>query len=136
MWLLIFDNADNLNILRDFWPESDCESILIISRDSLAKIRTHASISIDMNLPSFNSEKAGQLLCRLTEHVDTANVAPSEEIARKLSKLPLALNQIAETIERCDLAFDEFLELYNQEFLRSDFHRDNILSDEKILYTI
>ncbi|KAK2589955.1 hypothetical protein QQS21_012367 [Conoideocrella luteorostrata] len=33
-WIMVFDNADNLEVLKDFWPPSKTGSIVITSRDS------------------------------------------------------------------------------------------------------
>ncbi|KAL8831645.1 MAG: hypothetical protein Q9170_005199 [Blastenia crenularia] len=36
-WLMIFDNADNLELLHDYWPVGSHGSIVVTSRDPLAK---------------------------------------------------------------------------------------------------
>jgi hypothetical protein len=135
-WLLIFDNADDLNVLRDFWPEAACGSILVTSRDPLAKTRTYVPITEGVDLEPFSAAEAGLLLRKLTGCSSRADVQPSEMVAGKLSGLPLALTQIAGTIVRRDLSFDEFLFLYDQETLRLDIHQANVLLDAKTLYTI
>ncbi len=35
-WLIVFDNADNLNILKPFWPPSNRGTIILTSRDPSA----------------------------------------------------------------------------------------------------
>lgn len=135
-WLLIFDNADDLNALRDFWPEAECGSILVTSRDPLAKTRTHVPITEGLDLEPFSAVEAGLLLRKLTGYSRGTDIRPSETVADKMSGLPLALTQIAGTIVRRELSFEEFLSLYEQETLRLDIHRANVLSNAKTLYTI
>ncbi|CAN9380784.1 unnamed protein product [Alternaria alternata] len=135
-WLLVFDNADDLSILRDYWPESEYGSILVTSRDPLAKTRTYVAISSGLELEPFVEVEAGLLLRNLTGLAATADIQSSELVARKLSGLPLAIMQIAGTMVRRDLSFEEFSSLYDQEALRADLHRANeFASTARTLYT-
>ncbi|RYN22169.1 hypothetical protein AA0115_g9324 [Alternaria tenuissima] len=135
-WLLVFDNADDLSILRDYWPESEYGSILVTSRDPLAKTRTYVAISSGLELEPFVEVEAGLLLRKLTGLAATADIQSSELVARKLSGLPLAIMQIAGTMVRRDLSFEEFSSLYDQEALRADLHRANeFASTARTLYT-
>ncbi|KAF2673381.1 hypothetical protein BT63DRAFT_421538 [Microthyrium microscopicum] len=135
-WLIVFDNADDLSVLRDFWPVSGNGSILVTSRDPLAKTRSHVSVAGGIDLDPFGSNEAGTLLRQLTGYHENSDVEPSEAIAAKLSGLPLAITQIAGTIQRRDLDFVEFLDLYERETVRSDFYKDGVMSVQKNLYTV
>jgi hypothetical protein len=137
-WLLIFDNADDLTLLRDFWPVLGSGSILITSRDPLAKTRTHVSVSNGLDLEPLDTKTAGSLLRRLTSRDKTTDIDLSENIAHKLSGLPLAISQISGTISRRDLSLEEFSELYDQEALRADFHKTSLEtgSEVKTLWTV
>ncbi|OQU94534.1 Tetratricopeptide repeat-containing protein [Cladophialophora immunda] len=137
-WLLVFDNADNLAILRDFWPVSGNGSILITSRDPLAKSRSHVSVSDGIDLEPLDTKTAGSLIRRLTSRNQSKDLETSEDIARKLSGLPLAINQISGTIIRRDLSLAEFSELYEQEALRTDFHKVSLETGPgvKTLWTV
>lgn len=134
-WLLVFDNADDLNVLRDFWPESECGSVLVTSRDPLAKTRSLVPVTQGIDLEPFVAHEAGLLLRNLTGYSNRKNVEPSEKLAAELSGLPLALTQIAGTICRRDLGFDEFLSLYKEEALRRDFFQDSLQIGAKTLYS-
>ena len=90
-WLLIFDNADDLSVLRDFWPVSGNGSVLVTSRDPLAKTRIHVSVAKGLDLDPLEPPEAFQLLRDLTGINIPADFDPSEAIAKKLSGLPLAI---------------------------------------------
>jgi hypothetical protein len=135
-WLIVFDNADDLNVLRDFWPQSERGSILVTSRDPLAKTRTHVPITEGLDLEPFSPKDAGLLLRNLTNYSNSADVTPSEAVGARLSGLPLALTQIAGTITRRDLSFPEFLALYDQESARSEIHKTSVQFAAKTLYTV
>ena len=96
-WLLVFDNADDLNVLHDFWPVTDNGSILVTSRDPLAKTRTHVPITKGLDLQPFSAVESGTFLRQLTDYNKPTDIALSEEIATRLSGLPLAIFQIAGT---------------------------------------
>lgn len=137
-WLLSFDNADDLTLLHDFWPVSGSGSILIISRDPLAKTRTHVPVSKGLDVEPLDVKTAGSLLRRLTSHDKSTDIEPSEAIAQKLSGLPLAITQISCTISRRDLSLEEFSELYGQESLRANFHKTSLKtrSEFKTMWTV
>lgn len=135
-WLLIFDNADDLGFLRDFWPVSGTGSVLITSRDPLAKTRTHVPVSQGLDLEPFDVQTAGNLLRHLTGHEKESDISISQNIAHRLSGHPLAISQISGTISRRDLSLEEFSELYDKESLRADFHQSSLEPTSKTLWTI
>ena len=136
-WLLIFDNADDLEILRDYWPVSGCGSILVTSRDPLAKTQTHIHTTMGKDLDPLQPGEAAELLRSLTGYSRTQeDTDQSVKISEKLSGLPLAITQIAGTILRRDLSFSEFLEFYEQESLHLEIHKMSIKAQEKTIYTV
>lgn len=83
-WLLIFDNADRPDILRDYWPISSNGSILVTSRDPLS--RSSPSIALlCVELEPFTGKEAATLLRRLS-HNDR-EVEVSVQVAEKLRGL-------------------------------------------------
>lgn len=107
-WLLIFNSVDNLGHMRAFWPHCSLGSILVTSRDPLAKTNREG-----VDLEPFKPKEASELLLKLlglpstSEHVDS-----SEKLATRLGGLPLAITQVAALIQRWDMTLDEFLEYF------------------------
>lgn len=114
-WLLVLDNADDLEDLQDFWPITPNGSILITSRDPLAKSYAHLSSGID--LQPFESQDAAALLNRLSGNIDTLATEKKALglLTRRLGGLPLAIVQFAAIIKRRDLTYEEILEMVNEE---------------------
>ena len=108
-WLLIFDNAESLSDLRDYWPVSGNGSVLITSRDPLARTQTYFHSPNGIDLEPFSAEESASWLRKLTRHNTIEDVELSELIVEKLSNLPLAIRRVAGVILRQDLSLREFL---------------------------
>ena len=122
-WLLIFDNADDLDALKDYWPETGPGAILLTSRNPLAK--EYSTNRHGSDLQALQSNQAATIL-RLHANVEETDemVRESTLLADRLGNLPLALSQVASVIRREDLKFSEFLEVLDEEALREEFFRD------------
>ena len=135
-WLLIFDNADDLSILNDYWPiGSNNGSILITSRDPLAKTRSYVPIGEGIDLDPLATTDAGSLVRKLTGFDESGDLTLSETIAGRLSGLPLAITQISRTITRRGYSLAELLELYDDQSLRKDLYRGEQHKNAKNLFT-
>ncbi|KAI0875052.1 P-loop containing nucleoside triphosphate hydrolase protein [Hypoxylon argillaceum] len=62
-WLLVFDNADDLSISTEYWPINGVGSLLLTSRDPLAKRHMYSGDGI--NLEGFDNENAAAFLQHL-----------------------------------------------------------------------
>ncbi|KAK0645418.1 hypothetical protein B0T16DRAFT_411136 [Cercophora newfieldiana] len=106
-WLLIFDNADNLDLIKDFLPPSNYGSILVTSRDPLAK--THF-IGGGIDLPPMTNSECALLLQKQMDEVgNTAAYKAALKLVEKLGTVPLAISQIATQIRRNQMTIDEYL---------------------------
>ncbi|RAQ60826.1 NB-ARC and TPR domain protein [Aspergillus flavus] len=117
-WLLIFDNADNLEVLEYGWPNGVVGSILITTRDFNASLHP-ASQGLHVNV--FDNKMGAKALQRLLgPSYDYPSNAPLiAELNEQLGGLPLALNQISNYIRQQKMDLKDFLILYrnNQEKL-------------------
>lgn len=113
-WLIIFDNADQPELPRDFWPVSGNGSALVTSRDPLAKTYLHSTCGID--LQPFLREEAATFLRGLTsDSTDSLNDREATLVlSDPLGGFPLALVHVAAIIRRKGLAITEMLERYDK----------------------
>lgn len=115
-WLLVFDNADsadNRELLKDFWPETNQGSILITSRDQtliresggveIRKLETRSAIDLLLNLTKFNQARLSP------ERVDIEASAAAKSV-RQIGYLPLVIGQAANLIISEPSSFTDFLE--------------------------
>jgi NB-ARC domain len=124
-WLLIFDNVDDPDILDDFWPldYAGAGAVLITSRDPLAKTYIYSEES-GVTLPPFTTDEATDFLLKLTrrEGDDVERVSGSA-VAERLGGLPLAITQMAGVIDRRELSFSEFLNVFEEEDTRESLFK-------------
>jgi len=120
-YLLVFDNADNPELLAEFWPIAGMGSILITSRDPHSKSHFYASRGIDLS--SLSLEAGTSLLQTMTGYTNISDEPDARRLAERLGCLPLALTQVAGILQRRKLTFDEFLELYHEPSFLTEVHK-------------
>lgn len=139
-WLLIFDNADNLDIIADYLPWSGNGSVLITSRDPFAKTLFFNNGS-GLDLEPLETTEAAMLLRKLITRTEDAQ-SPDEHnasisIANKLDSLPLAMTQMAGFIRRRHISIREFVDLYATDARYAEIHDvSNPLQDRRYGYTL
>lgn len=115
-WLIIFDNVNDPDILNDFWPVDGTGSILVTSRNPLAKTNVYYAGASGVDLEPFSDDEAAQLLVQLTQKFDDPReVACASAVASRLGGYPLAMAQMAGYISRRHLSFEEFLQRYERD---------------------
>ncbi|KUJ16719.1 uncharacterized protein LY89DRAFT_63258 [Mollisia scopiformis] len=122
-WLLIFDNADRIELLQDYWPIGATNgSIVITSRDPLARRDLTSNIGID--LAPMTTQDCAKLLLKLTNLADTKESrSASIAIVEKLFCVPLAVREIAALIRRREMKLEEFLSTYENTSLLAEISK-------------
>ncbi|KAK4221667.1 hypothetical protein QBC38DRAFT_513436 [Podospora fimiseda] len=120
-WLMIFDNADNLDIVPEFLPPTTYGSILITSRDPMAKTLL-ATDGIDLP-PMTNSECARLLQIKVGESGSPEADRAALKLVEKLGNVPLAISQIATQIQRKHMTIDEYLNHHAEGSLISELNK-------------
>lgn len=124
-WLLVFDNADNLESILQFWPFNGQGSVIVTSRDPLAQSKNYFG-EVGTTLGCLSEEDAVLLLkLRLDfgshRHLESRDTYL--EVARALECWPLAIVQVSGTITRRKLTLSNFLEEYRGLLERANYHR-------------
>ena len=134
-WLLIFDNADDLEVLRHAWPSNADGSILITTRDFSA---AHSPAAAGLNLQPFDTKTGSDVLLRLVGLNAEASSyhADAEAIAHTLGGLPLALDQIAGFINQRRMRLRDFLPLYERNAAKIDSKKTGMSEYDHTLSTV
>lgn len=123
-WLLVFDSADKPDEIKEaFWPQDGQGSVLITSRDPMAKTNFYFGDS-GIDLQTLLVDDAVKLLrSLLQQESDPASEQNLVDIVEKLDCFPLAIVQMAGVIRRRSLSLAEFLDVYSEEVERSELHQ-------------
>jgi tetratricopeptide (TPR) repeat protein len=115
-WLLIFDNADDLNMVAHFLPANPRGHIIFTTRS-----QTLGGLAQPIDLQTMSLEEGALLLLRRAHLLDptsplqqasTKDIAIAQQIVHVLDGLPLALNQAGAYIEEVKCTLQRYLELY------------------------
>jgi len=112
-WLLILDNADDLDLAKEFLPSDPQGHVLLTTR-----ARAFGGLAERIAVEEMTPEEGALLLLRRSGLIDTAR-AEDQALARKISEelggLPLALDQAGAFIEETPSSLAEYLQLYGLE---------------------
>jgi tetratricopeptide (TPR) repeat protein len=129
-WLLIFDSAEDIKLVKSFLPAARCGFLLFTS------CRQDFSISAQvLDLEPMTLEEGMRFLLRRTRLPGPLTVkdeAIMREIALVMDGLPLALDQAGSYIEATRCSLSDYLRLYQSSHLslldERDAHTDHPLS--------
>ncbi|KAK3294489.1 P-loop containing nucleoside triphosphate hydrolase protein [Chaetomium fimeti] len=135
-WLIIFDDADNIDIVSEFWPSTTHGAILVTSRDPLAKTSDLAMEGIDLP-PMTDSECALLLQKQVAETNDPDASRAALSLVTRLGNIPLAVSQIATQIRRKFMTIEEYLGRYGEGSLLGELNKVKALPPkERYRFTV
>ena len=100
-WLVVFDDADNPEDLRPFWPSGGSGHVLVTSRNP-----HWGTLAAPIEVSVLDPDEATQFFDR---RLRTANREAAEALAHELGHLPLALEQAAAYIEQTRISLADYL---------------------------
>ena len=115
-WLLILDNADELELLVDFLPTVDTGYILLTTR-----AQATGSLAPSIPIEQMSAQEGALLVLRraqllapkaLLEQASAEERAQAETLVAAMGGLPLALDQAGAYIEETNCGLSGYLELY------------------------
>jgi tetratricopeptide (TPR) repeat protein len=119
-WLLIFDNADEVTLVRDYLPQAGNGSILLTTRAHAVGGLGATSVEVE----TMGFLEGTQLLLRRAqrfEHASDEEINQAGNIVVALDHFPLALDQAGAYIEETQCSFLDYLDLYRT-------HRQDLLA--------
>lgn len=134
-WLIIFDNADDLEVLRRAWPANAYGSVLLTTRDFNA---AHSPANAGLHLQPFDDKMGSDVLLRLLglDKEASSSQTDAEEINNALGGLPLALDQIAGFITQRRIRLRDFLPLYERNAAKIDSKKTGLTEYDHTLSTV
>ncbi len=118
LWLLLFDNIEDVAAINTLIPETGNGHILITTRSQAT-----GSIAIPHEVEPWKVQVGAEFLLRrakilpqdaLSESVDSSDGNVAQEISRLLDGLPLALDQAGAYIEETKRNLSDYLDLYQK----------------------
>jgi hypothetical protein len=133
--LLIFDNADDLEVLRLAWPGNGLGSVLLTSRDFNA---ARSPASAGFHVQPFDDATGSDVLLHLVglETNLPSNQEKARVITHALGGLPLAINQIGGFISQRKFPLQDFLPLYERNSAKIDARKTGLSDYEHTLSTV
>ena len=130
-WLMIFDNADDPDIIRNYVPRSNGGHVLITSRAS-----AFGDLAKAFDLDEMPPDEARDFLFRRSKIEDKSdkNVETADKICEELGYLPLAIEQAGAYIERNGCSFDNYLRRYSEKGI--DVFKDKRYEPKSYEYTV
>jgi transcriptional regulator with XRE-family HTH domain len=109
-WLLIFDNVEDLSLLKPFLPASDQGALLLTTR-----LQSLGTLAQRVELPPMTMQEGCDFLLARTNRllpskgdasIDPQELAVAQQIVSEMGGLPLALEQAGAYIDatRCDIS--------------------------------
>ncbi|CAP86729.1 Pc20g14000 [Penicillium rubens Wisconsin 54-1255] len=134
-WLLIYDNADDLSLIKHTWPAGYGGSVLVTSRDPTAPLYP---ASAGCQVPAFDTENGTAALLDILglDSESTTHQAQAKLITSKLGGLPLALNQIGGFLAQRQMPLEDFLAFYNRNSLSVDAKGSESMDSSHTLATV
>ncbi|MBV9256872.1 MAG: helix-turn-helix domain-containing protein, partial [Ktedonobacteraceae bacterium] len=109
-WLLIFDNADDLSLVQEYFPHYGNGSLLLTTRANAV-----GSLAISVEVEKMGFIEGTHLLLRRAQrfaHASDEEVNEAGNIVIALDSFPLALEQAGAYIEETGCSFEHYLQLY------------------------
>ncbi|MEU1786067.1 FxSxx-COOH system tetratricopeptide repeat protein [Streptomyces sparsogenes] len=106
-WLLVFDNAEELETVRPFFPTGGPGRILVTSRNAQWS-RAARTVEVDV----FDREESIELLRRRGPELPDEQ---ADRVAEALGDLPLAIEQAAAWLTETGMPVDEYLHVFEDE---------------------
>ncbi|MFH8370051.1 FxSxx-COOH system tetratricopeptide repeat protein [Streptomyces sp. NPDC018031] len=119
-WLLVFDNAEDLETVRQYFPAGGPGRILVTSRNAQWS-RAARTVEVDV----FERAESVELLRRRGPELPRDQ---ADRVAQALGDLPLAIEQAAAWLTETGMPVDEYLQIFEDERADVSSRRSELLA--------
>ncbi|KAH6626633.1 Tetratricopeptide-like helical [Chaetomium sp. MPI-SDFR-AT-0129] len=121
-WLIVYDNAEDPQVLQEFWPLAGRGQALVTTCNSQVAFEF---ADTELEIAKWDNEEGSKFLLHLLQtdsalDLEASEITSAHELADKLSGHALAISAMAGVIHRRAWSITEFMEFYNQ-------HRSQVL---------
>jgi tetratricopeptide (TPR) repeat protein/transcriptional regulator with XRE-family HTH domain len=108
-WLLIFDNADDISLVQEYFPQQGNGSILLTTRANAV-----GALAVSIEVVQMGLLEGTQFLLHRTQRLHAGDEESNEatNVVIALDGFPLALDQAGAYIEETGCSFGDYLQLY------------------------
>jgi hypothetical protein len=118
-YLIVFDNVEDISLIRSYMPHTDHGSIIITSRDAVMSKKEFRYSAL---VPEFTIDEGCTFLANLLPSTITSGAENEmKETSKMLGGFPLGLSQVAEYIINEDCRVDAFLRAYHDHRKQQEF---------------
>ena len=127
-WLLVFDNADEPSVLKNFMPLNPKGHILLTSR---AHLFDELDITNQLEMDKMLPDEARKFFIKRTgrENLKSSELKALDELTSELDYLPLAIEQAGAYIKKVECSFEDYLSSYKKSGLKL-LEKSQIVTDK------
>ena len=127
-WLLVFDNADEPLVLKNFMPLNPKGHILLTSR---AHLFDELDITNQLEMDKMLPDEARKFFIKRTgrENLKSSELKALDELTSELDYLPLAIEQAGAYIKKVECSFEDYLSSYKKSGLKL-LEKSQIVTDK------
>lgn len=115
-WLFVFDNVDDIELLREFWPLGKHGNVILTSRDPCLYTVDLGDLQ-NIQVKPLNQQESLSLLYSVAERDENAQHGHLfDKIFVQWGGVPIAINQMGVFIKNNFLSLDDFAALYQESF--------------------
>ena len=111
-WLLILDNVESMNEVKDWIPAEHRGHVVITTR-----MHSTGTVARGLDLAKMTADEGADFLLRRAkiENPSHADRTAARDLSKQMGGLPLALDQAGAYIEEAQVSASEYLKLYQRE---------------------
>lgn len=115
-WLIVFDNVDNIELLREFWPVGQYGNVILTSRDPYLDTVDLGDLE-KIKIQPLNQQESLSLFYKVAEkNENTQHGRLFDKVFAEWGGVPMAINLMGVLVRNNFHSLDDFSTLYQKSF--------------------